>query len=223
MDAFLGACLPILILRSARPATGSPDNPFIGATSFNGTPVNPANVRTEFWAVGQRNPHRMHFDRKTGEIYTGDVGRRDARKSIASSRGQYGWVFYEGTLTNSHSLMVRRPRPWFPLFHPTNMAGPERSQYAGLGGHRWAGLLWNQLPVARRQIHFGDYISAHIWAMTFHGSSKPTVNRLVTGDYGPTGFGLHPGTGRFSLRNETGRKFRVLSGRSVWVPRFQQP
>lgn len=57
---------------------------------------------------------------------------------------------------------------------------------------------------------FGDYISAHIWAMTFHGSSKPTVNRLVTGDYGPTGFGLHPGTGEILLAQRNGEKISRL-------------
>ncbi|HXS69574.1 MAG TPA: PQQ-dependent sugar dehydrogenase, partial [Candidatus Polarisedimenticolia bacterium] len=31
------------------------DNPFVGATSFDGISVNPAQVRTEFWAVGLRN------------------------------------------------------------------------------------------------------------------------------------------------------------------------
>jgi glucose/arabinose dehydrogenase len=33
-----------------------PDNPFIGATQFNGVAVNPATVRTEFHSVGYRNP-----------------------------------------------------------------------------------------------------------------------------------------------------------------------
>ncbi len=51
------------------------DNPFIGATSFNGVNVNPANVRTEFWAVGLRNPWRFSFDPATGFLYCGDVGQ----------------------------------------------------------------------------------------------------------------------------------------------------
>ena len=36
-----------------------PDNPFVGATDFNGRVVDPSRVRTEFWAVGLRNPWRM--------------------------------------------------------------------------------------------------------------------------------------------------------------------
>jgi len=45
-----------------------PDNPYVSATSFNGSPVNPATVRTEFWAVGMRNPWRFTFDAVTGEL-----------------------------------------------------------------------------------------------------------------------------------------------------------
>jgi glucose/arabinose dehydrogenase len=45
------------------------DNPWIGATSFNTRAVDPQKVRTEFWAVGLRNPWRMSFDPVTGLLY----------------------------------------------------------------------------------------------------------------------------------------------------------
>src|SRR5688572_1558059 len=35
------------------------DNPWVGAVAFNGTTVDPSTVRSEFWAVGLRNPWRM--------------------------------------------------------------------------------------------------------------------------------------------------------------------
>ena len=50
------------------------DNPFVGATSFSGVAINPSNVRTEFWAVGMRNPWRFSFDPVTGRLFSGDVG-----------------------------------------------------------------------------------------------------------------------------------------------------
>ncbi|MBT5928143.1 MAG: hypothetical protein HOH33_16165, partial [Verrucomicrobia bacterium] len=46
-----------------------PDNPFVGAGTFLNSPVNPDRVRTEFWAVGLRNPWRMAFDPVTGLLY----------------------------------------------------------------------------------------------------------------------------------------------------------
>ena len=45
-----------------------PDNPFVGAASFNGEPIVPVAVRTEFWAVGLRNPWRMSFDSADGRL-----------------------------------------------------------------------------------------------------------------------------------------------------------
>src|SRR6185369_15028495 len=38
------------------------DNPFVNATTFNGVAVNSNAIRTEFWAVGMRNPWRWSFD-----------------------------------------------------------------------------------------------------------------------------------------------------------------
>jgi glucose/arabinose dehydrogenase len=32
------------------------DNPYIGLTSFNGQPVDPTKIRTEFYSIGYRNP-----------------------------------------------------------------------------------------------------------------------------------------------------------------------
>src|SRR5688572_2818956 len=52
-----------------------PDNPFVGATNFNGLTVNSNNVRTEFWAVGLRNPWRFSFDPATDLLWLADVGQ----------------------------------------------------------------------------------------------------------------------------------------------------
>ena len=46
----------------------------MGAVSFNGVPVNPEAVRTEFYAVGLRNAWRFSFDSKTGSLYCNDTG-----------------------------------------------------------------------------------------------------------------------------------------------------
>ena len=50
------------------------DNPFVGATTFNGLPLT-GSVRSEFWAVGLRNPWRFSIDEVTGRIFVGDVGQ----------------------------------------------------------------------------------------------------------------------------------------------------
>ncbi len=75
-----------------------PDNPFVGATDFNEQPVEPANVRTEFYAVGFRNPWRFSIDPVTGLIYCGDVGESSVEEiDIVRKGGNYGWAYLEGS------------------------------------------------------------------------------------------------------------------------------
>ena len=75
-----------------------PDNPFIGATQFNGVAVNPAEVRTEFYAVGLRNPWQFNWDSATGDLWLGDVGFNDWEEiDRVVPGGNYGWSFLEGS------------------------------------------------------------------------------------------------------------------------------
>jgi Glucose / Sorbosone dehydrogenase len=56
---------------------------------------------TEIWAYGLRNPWKFSFDRKTGDLYIGDVGQDLYEEinfqSVASQGGEnYGWNQMEG-------------------------------------------------------------------------------------------------------------------------------
>ena len=83
-----------------------PDNPFVGMTHYRvgGNPVfdaEPATprLRTEFYAIGFRNPWRFSFDRVTGALWANDVGqnRRDEVNLVVPG-GNYGWNVLEGSL-----------------------------------------------------------------------------------------------------------------------------
>ncbi len=68
------------------------DNPFVDRPG----------ARPEIWAYGLRNPWRFSFDRKTGDLWIGDVGQGTLEEvdfQPADSLGgeNYGWVFLEGT------------------------------------------------------------------------------------------------------------------------------
>lgn len=77
----------------ARPYRIPADNPFVGRDD----------ARPEIWALGLRNPFRFSFDRRTGDLWIGDVGQ-SAREEVdfASAAGglgrgaNYGWVCFEG-------------------------------------------------------------------------------------------------------------------------------
>lgn len=63
------------------------DNPFIGKGA------NP-----EIWAYGLRNPWRFSFDRKSGLLFTADVGQNKFEEvNIIEKGGNYGWRIMEAT------------------------------------------------------------------------------------------------------------------------------
>jgi glucose/arabinose dehydrogenase len=57
--------------------------------------------RNEIYAYGLRNPWRFSFDRRTGDLYIGDVGQNEIEEIDFASRGQargrnFGWSCFEG-------------------------------------------------------------------------------------------------------------------------------
>jgi glucose/arabinose dehydrogenase len=81
------------------------DNPFVhtslGGTwngMFNGVAVGTTYVRSEFWAVGMRNPWRIAFDPQTNELWCGDVGQDAIEEVDIITRGaNYGWAYFEAS------------------------------------------------------------------------------------------------------------------------------
>jgi uncharacterized repeat protein (TIGR03806 family) len=66
------------------------DNPFVGQPG----------VLEEYFALGERNPHRLTMDRLTGRMFVGNVGGNvaDSQEEVNEviKGGNYGWPFREG-------------------------------------------------------------------------------------------------------------------------------
>jgi glucose/arabinose dehydrogenase len=63
--------------------------------------VKEAGAKPEIWAYGLRNPWRISFDKKTGDLYIADVGQGlyeeiDIQKAGSKGGENYGWRCYEG-------------------------------------------------------------------------------------------------------------------------------
>lgn len=73
------------------------DNPFVGAKTHRGKPVDAAKVRTETWATGLRNAWRFAYDEASRTWMTGDVGQNLIEEVDVLAAGKdYGWPLREG-------------------------------------------------------------------------------------------------------------------------------
>ena len=90
MTTLLAKVLRIDVRReeNGKPYAIPADNPF----------VNLAGARGETWSYGMRNPWKMSFDRKTGDLWVGDVGWELWELVYRVRKGDnYGWSIVEGS------------------------------------------------------------------------------------------------------------------------------
>jgi glucose/arabinose dehydrogenase len=187
-----------------------PDNPFVGATSFNGLAVTPSNVRTEFWAVGLRNPWRFSFDPQTGELWCADVGQNLYEEIDLITRGaNAGWAYREG-LHAGPKTVVGTPVLLDPVYEYPHSGGDSNftgsSVTGGLvyRGSRFSGLIGKYL--------FADYVSGHLWSLARNSGAPPTVTRL-TGQGGLVAFGTDSSNGDVLAANySSGVIQRLVTG-----------
>lgn len=178
------------------------DNPFVGATSFNGSAVTPGAVRTEFWAVGLRSPWRFSFDDTTGELWLGDVGQDTYEEVDLITKGaNYGWAFREGLHAGP-----KTPTAGFtsidPIYEYVHNAIAGDSNFKGnavIGGLVYRGTKYPSLTGA---YIFGDQVSGNIWSLTRPGG-VPTVTR-IGGQANVVNFGTDPSNGDVLLSNYFG-------------------
>lgn len=138
-----------------------PSNPFVG---------NP-NVRDEIWALGLRNPWRYCFDRKTGDLYIGDVGqntREEVDFQPAASKGgeNYGWNIMEGTFcyrSTCSTIPCRDARLTLPIYdYPRGRGG------SVTGGCVYRGAA---IPDLCGTYFFADYVQRQIWSFRYDGKT----------------------------------------------------
>ena len=130
------------------------DNPFLGMKD----------VRPEIWAFGFRNPWRMSFDRKTGDLWVGDVGwELWEMVHKVEKGGNYGWSIVEG----------RQPVKPDQKIGPTPIRAPaielpHTIAASVTGGYVYRGKKFPELVGA---YVFGDWETRRIWAARFDGGA----------------------------------------------------
>lgn len=169
-----------------------PDNPFVGATNFNGLAVDPEDVRTEFWAVGLRNPWRISFDSSTGELYCGDVGQSTREEvDLIVKGGNYGWAYREGNVDGPKAGEAPNGFTSIPPLLDYSRGNGASQGFSVTGGLVYRGQNMANLFGA---YIFGDYVSENIWALRHDGTNATSWEQLLTVQ-SPVAFGTDPHNG----------------------------
>jgi uncharacterized repeat protein (TIGR03806 family) len=146
------------------------DNPFVGMKG----------ARPEIWAYGLRQPWRYSFDKKTGDLWCGEVGQ-DLWEMVylIQKGGNYGWSVMEGT----HPFRPERKRGPTPILPPV-VEHPHSDFRSLIGGYVYRGT---RLPELAGMYIYGDFDTGRIWGLrhdgkkvTWHKELTKTRQRIVT-------------------------------------------
>src|SRR5262249_49778604 len=117
--------------------------------------------RPEVWAYGLRNPWRMSFDSKTGELFVGDVGW-ELWESVhrVEKGGNYGWAAMEGPQPIKSEQVGLTP------IQPALIELPHTIACSITGGFVYRGKKFAELYGA---YIFGDWETRRLWAARIEG------------------------------------------------------
>ncbi len=175
LDTLLGKILRIDVDHGAPYAIPS-GNPFVGEPG----------AQDEIWAYGLRNPWRFSFDRRTGDLFVGDVGQGDWEeidRQPAKSRGgeNYGWRRMEGNHCFNPATGCESPGLVLPILEYSHAEGCSVT-----GGFVYRG---SRLLEHFGTYVFGDYCSGTIWGAVEDGAGGWVRSTLVNSSRAISSFG----------------------------------
>ena len=197
------------------------DNPFVGITRYEvgGRVVwdgsNPSALRTEFFALGLRNPWQFSFDPLTGELWCNDVGF-GSREEINRIRpgGNYGWPAWEGTMPTTDPPVAGMSLPEFEYTHLSGRTAITASRFHR--GTRYPSLDGTYL--------FADW-SGDIGVLRPGLPGEPEVEWIANLP-GVIAFGTDPRDGSLLLTTGFGRIHRLVhrpvTDRRPWPRRLSE-
>jgi len=196
-----------------------PDNPFLGSTSFNGASVDPAGVRTEFYAVGLRNPWRFTFDAFTGTLFCADVGQSAREEvNVIVSGGDYGWEYREGLLPLNDGDGDDTPPAGVTLIDPV-LDYPRSGLGASIPGGKLegrsisGGIVYHGDRISQLDGYylFGDYLDDRIFAFRYNESTSIVEDvQQLTSVIEPVSFGADPANGDPLIVSLDGIVYRLV-------------
>lgn len=185
------------------------DNPFIGDPF----------ALAEIWAWGLRNPWRFSIDRKTGNLYVGDVGSSffeeiDFQPGGGGGGENFGWPLKEATTCIDEVEDCENEDLVDPIIA---YAHKEGTCNAVTGGYRYRG---RSAPTLRGSYIFGDFCRGEIWAARNNDAGNWAVNRLLDSELLISTFAEDP-EGNLYLADYRGAIYRI-AGQSLFASDFER-
>lgn len=138
------------------------DNPFVKL----------AGARPEIYAYGLRQPWKFSFDRKSGDLWAGEVGQ-DLWEMIykIEKGGNYGWSVTEG----AHPFRPERKKGPTPILQP--IVEHHHSDFRSItGGYVYHGTRLKELTGCYL---YGDYDTGRVWAFRYDGKKVNEHRELL--------------------------------------------
>ena len=140
------------------------DNPLVGKEG----------ALPEIWSWGWRNPWGFHFDRKTGDLWSSDVGQDKWEEvDIVKKGGNYGWSFREGT----HEF---KPGSTGPFEEPVVEHGHAKKDSTDGMNSLTGGCLYRgtRLKALDGVYLYGDFVTGNMWGLRWNGTKVVAHKQL---------------------------------------------
>jgi putative heme-binding domain-containing protein len=159
--------------QAGRPYGIPKDNPFLQTPGARG----------EVWAYGFRNPWRMSFDSRRGDLWVADVGWELWEMVHRVERGgNYGWSITEAGKQDVHPNGQRGPTP---IISPVVVHSHDEAASI-TGGEVYYG---DRLPELQGAYIYGDWQFGTFWSLKTEGSRVVEHRELCRSSLMPAGFG----------------------------------
>jgi glucose/arabinose dehydrogenase len=165
-------------------------------------------ARWQTVGYGLRNPWRFSFDRRTGDLYIGDVGQNSWEEVDFTPRRSpglenYGWDVYEGRARYES----KQPNSAGRLVFPIAVYSLNGDPCAVTGGFVYRG---SAVPAARGRYFYGDNCSGEIWSLRVVGGRARSARKESFKLPGLSSFGEN-GKGELYAVTLGGQAYRLAS------------
>jgi glucose/arabinose dehydrogenase len=165
-------------------------------------------ARWQTVGYGLRNPWRFSFDRRTGDLYIGDVGQNSWEEVDFTPRRSpglenYGWDVYEGRSRYDS----KQPNSQGRLVFPVAVYSLSGEPCAVTGGFVYRG---SAVPAARGRYFYGDNCSGEIWSLRVVGGRARSARKESFKLPGLSSFGEN-GKGELYAVTLGGQVYRLAS------------